>query len=86
MSHFAFCFITRAEAVGHYSHEEAVYCVALPYDGSHFFASAGECGAVFLWDVRVPEGMLFLLHCDLYLLVLCPVYHYIITTWPAVCK
>jgi len=47
--------IERAEAVGHYTHVEAVYCVALPNDGSNVFASAGECGAVFLWDVRTPE-------------------------------
>ena len=52
-------FQNRAEAVGHYTHEEAVYCVALPHDGSNFFASAGECGAVFLWDVRAPEGIFY---------------------------
>ena len=50
LSHF------RNEAVGHYHHEEAVYCVSLPYDDDNMFATAGECGAVFIWDVRVPDG------------------------------
>ncbi|XP_065067254.1 DDB1- and CUL4-associated factor 5-like [Rhopilema esculentum] len=47
--------VNRDEAVGHYGHEEAVYCVALPSDCSDIFATAGECGVVFLWDVRAPE-------------------------------
>ena len=33
-----------------------MYCVSLPYDDDNMFATAGECGAVFIWDVRVPDG------------------------------
>eukprot|EP00794_Sanderia_malayensis_P020108 gene20108-22079_t len=48
--------INRREAVNHFHHEEAVYCISLPNQDENIFATAGEGGAVLVWDVRIPEG------------------------------
>ncbi len=48
----------RQEAVGHFHHEEPVYCISLPSDDENLFATAGEGGTVLIWDIRIPEGII----------------------------